>query len=105
MDSEASDFELQTHNVPRSQVVTSSNFRRPQSEVDSDNRQRVNDSTISGHSTPRPQFHEHTSRYPTDTGLVFYPGFMPRPKPMYTSSGSFANTSQHMQFANAQTGE
>ena len=105
MDSEASDFELQTHNVPRSQVVTSSNFRRPQSEVDSDNRHRVNDSTISGHSTPQPQFSEHTSRYPLDTGLFFYPGFMPRPKPMYTSSGSFANTSQHMQFANAQTGE
>ena len=104
-DSDASDFEIRPHTARSSHMVSLSNFRRPQSVVDVDCSEKVNESSISGHSTPKTRAYGHPQTYAADTPLVYYPGFMPRPKPMISSTGSFVNSSQPMQFANAQTGE
>ena len=104
-DSDSCDIEIRPHTARSSDMGSSSTFRRPQTVVDVDSSEKVNESSISGHRTPNTRAYGPPQTYPADTPLVYYPGFMPRPKPMIPSTGPFLNSSQPMQFANAQTGE
>ena len=104
-DSDSVDIEIRPHTSRSSHMGTSTTFRRPQTVVDVDSSERVNESSISAHSTPKTRAYVAPQTYPADTPLVYYPGYMPRPKSMLPSTVPFLNTSQPMQFANAQTGE